>query len=76
MTDRYRIAPPESTSTPDGRGRSMLRPALWLLLILSAAANATVNTAGASPLAGVGFGLITLASAAALVVHHYRHRTR
>ncbi|MEV4509954.1 hypothetical protein AB0K00_13450 [Dactylosporangium sp. NPDC049525] len=76
MTDRYRIAPPETTGTPDGGGRGMLRPVLWLLLILSAAANATVNTIGANPLAGVGFGLVTLACAGTLVVHHYRHRAR
>ena len=56
--------------TPGG----VLRPVLWLLLIVSAAANATVSAAGANVLAGIGFGLITLACATALVVHHYRHR--
>ncbi|WP_327000445.1 hypothetical protein OHA72_35665 [Dactylosporangium sp. NBC_01737] len=72
MTDRYRIAEPDTTSAPSRGG--MLRPVLWLLLILSAAANATVNTAGGNALLGVGFGLVTLACAAALVVHHYRRR--
>ncbi|GAA1042560.1 hypothetical protein GCM10009557_68850 [Virgisporangium ochraceum] len=57
----------------DDRG-GMLRPVLWLLLIVSAAANATASAAGANVLAGIGFGLVTLACAATLVVHHYRHR--
>jgi hypothetical protein len=74
MTDRYRIAPPETSDAPHGDRGGMLRPALWLLLILSAAANATASTVGANPLAGVGFGLITVACTVALVVHHYRHR--
>lgn len=63
----------DTTDTPDHRG-GMLRPTLWLVLILSAAANATTSAAGANVFASVGFGLITLACAAALVVHHYRHR--
>ncbi|MET7419884.1 hypothetical protein [Dactylosporangium sp. NPDC005555] len=54
----------------------MLRPVLWLVLIVSAGANATASTADANPLIGVGFGLVTLACAATLVVHHYRHRVR
>lgn len=52
----------------------MLRPVLWLVLILSAAANAAASAAGANALASVGFGLITLGCAAALVVHHYRRQ--
>lgn len=77
MADRYRIASPETTDAPNGDDRGgILRPALWLLLILSAAANATASTVGANTLAGVGFGLITLACTVALVVHHYRHRAR
>lgn len=54
---------------------SILRPVLWLVLFLSAAANATLSGIGANPLAGVGFGLITLACAITLVVHHYRNRS-
>lgn len=77
MTDRYRIAPPETAGTPDRDARGgLLRPALWALLIVSAAVNATVNTTGGNVFVGVGFGLVTLACAAALVVHHYRHRAR
>jgi hypothetical protein len=54
---------------------SMLRPVLWLVLFLSAAANAAVSSIGANPLAGVGFGVVTLACAVTLVVHHYRNRS-
>jgi hypothetical protein len=74
MSDPYRIADPDTTSAPSRGG--MLRPVLWLLLIISAVANATVNTAGGNVLVGIGFGLVTLACAATLVVHHYRHRAR
>jgi hypothetical protein len=59
----------------DDRG-GMLRPVLWLVLIVSAAANATVSAVGANVLAGICFGIVTLACAAALVVHHYRHRAQ
>ena len=76
MTDRYRITPSEPAGTPDRDTRGLLRPALWALLIVSAAVNATVNTTGGNAFVGVGFGLVTLACAAALVVHHYRHRAR
>ena len=78
MADRYRIS--EASTTPgggnhDGDDRTgVLRPVLWLVLIVSAAANATVSAVGANVLAGIGFGVITLAYAVALVVHHYRHR--
>ena len=77
MTDRYRLTPSETAGTPDRAARGgLLRPVLWALLIVSAAANATVNTTGGNAFLGVGLGLVTLACAAALVVHHYRHRTR
>ena len=77
MADRYRIAPSETAGTPDAERRGgVLRPVLWLVLILSAVANATTSTIGGNALVGAGFGLVTLACAAALVVHHYRHRTR
>ncbi|MFY1691231.1 hypothetical protein [Plantactinospora sp. WMMB782] len=52
----------------------MLRPLLWALLILSASANGITSMSDLSPLVGVGFGLGTLGCAAALILHHYRHR--
>ena len=78
MTDRYRIADPPApaASAPDrpatsGAGR--LRPALWLLLILTLAANAAASTLGATPVSIV-FGAAALACAAGLVADHYRRR--
>ena len=53
----------------------LLRPLLWVVLVLSAAANAVMSSIGANVFIGAAFGVVTLASAAGLVVHHYRHRT-
>lgn len=72
MTDRYRIIDvPDTSSTPARAGR--LRSALWLLLIVSLAANAATSALGLTAVS-IALGLITLACAAGLVVHHYRHR--
>jgi hypothetical protein len=46
------------------------------LLVISAAANAVASTAGVNMFVAAGFGLSTLACAAALVVHHYRNQRR
>jgi hypothetical protein len=51
-----------------------IRPLLWLLLVVSTAANAAASTAGINVFVGVATGLITLACAAGLIVHHYRER--
>lgn len=70
MTDPYRISP-----APEQRGgRTLLRPLLWVLLIVSAAANAVTSVSGLNPLVGVAFGVVTLACVVALITHHYRHR--
>ncbi|BCJ49401.1 hypothetical protein Asp14428_08760 [Actinoplanes sp. NBRC 14428] len=53
-----------------------LRPLLWLVLVVSAAANAVASTSGDNIFLGAAFGLVTLACATGLVVHHYRGRTR
>jgi hypothetical protein len=53
-----------------------IRPLLWLLLVISIAANAVINSAGVSIFLAVATGLITLACAAGLIVHHYRQRPR
>jgi hypothetical protein len=79
MTDPYRISQaPESTRPaqhPGTRG-GLLRPVLWLALIASATANAVSSSIGLNAFVGIGFGLITLACAATLIVHHYQHRHR
>jgi Flp pilus assembly protein TadB len=76
VADPYRISPaPEPPRTTASSGyRGLLRPVLWLVLIASAAANGISSTIGLRPLVGIGFGLVTLACTAALVVHHYRYR--
>jgi hypothetical protein len=77
MADRYRISPSQTPDTPEGDDRGgVLRPALWIVLILSATANGTLSGLDANPAVSIGFGLITLACAVSLAVHHYRHRRR
>ncbi|MEV6850107.1 hypothetical protein [Actinoplanes sp. NPDC051411] len=68
MNDQYSIG--EKTGTR----RGVLRPILWLGLVLGAAANAVVSSAGGSPFAGSAFGAVALAFAVTLIVHHYRTR--
>ncbi|MEV4640622.1 hypothetical protein AB0J80_25090 [Actinoplanes sp. NPDC049548] len=55
---------------------TVTRPLLWLVLVLSAAANAVASSTGANVFIGAGFGVVTLACAVALVAHHYRRRAR
>ncbi|WP_198047218.1 hypothetical protein [Kutzneria sp. 744] len=50
------------------------RPVLWVLLAVSAVANVVTSASGQNVLLGIGFGLVTLAFAAALVADHYRRR--
>lgn len=65
---------PQSAAVRGEDGR-LTRPLLWLLLVISAVANAvTSSIGGISVFIGIGFGLATLACATALVVHHRRHR--
>ncbi|MEU6022980.1 hypothetical protein ACGFIK_06190 [Micromonospora sp. NPDC048871] len=66
MADR--IAPVETAT------RSLFRPVLWLVLIVSAVINASMSIADANVFVGAGFGLVTLTCAVLLVVHHYRNR--
>jgi hypothetical protein len=76
MTDPYRIseAPAVEPGRHAGPRGGLLRPVLWLVLIVSAAANAVTSTIGVSEFVGMGFGLVTLGCAATLVVHHYRRQ--
>ena len=64
----------ENTRNHENTG--LLRPLLWVVLVLSAAANAVASSIGANVVIGAAFGVVTLASATALVVHHYRNRAR
>jgi hypothetical protein len=79
MTDPYRIVEsPEETEPAEqapARGRTVRR-LLWLLLVISAAANMATSTADINVFVGAGFGLMTLACATGLIVLHYRNRRR
>jgi hypothetical protein len=79
MSDPYRISEGSeetrpATDTPS-RGR-VLRPVLWLVLVVSAAANAVLSTTEVNMFVGSSFGLVSLACGTALIVHHYRNRRR
>jgi UDP-N-acetylmuramyl pentapeptide phosphotransferase/UDP-N-acetylglucosamine-1-phosphate transferase len=52
------------------------RNVLWLVLVISAAANVVASTAGLNLFIGLAAGLVTVACAAALIVDHYQHRGR
>jgi hypothetical protein len=64
----------QQPTTSGNQHGTVLRPVLWVVLVVSAALNAVFSSTGESPFIGVAFGLVTLATIAALVVHHYRHR--
>lgn len=71
-TDPVNGSPPGATDPVDGRG--MLRPVLWLLLVITVAANAVISSANLNLALGVASGLAALGCATALIVDHYRHR--
>jgi hypothetical protein len=52
----------------------VIRPLLWLVLVVSAALNAVFSSTGQNTELGIGFGVVALAAITALIVHHYRHR--
>ncbi|MET8465046.1 hypothetical protein [Micromonospora zamorensis] len=74
MTDPYRIteAPIAAPKKPGGP----LRPLLWLVLFISAAANVVLSTAADNPWISSAFGLVAVLCAVTLLVHHRRNRTR
>jgi hypothetical protein len=73
-TDPYRIT--EASPAPPSPRGGVVRPVLWLLLVISAAANMATSNTGLNMMIGIGFGLVTLACGAALIVDHYQHRRR
>jgi hypothetical protein len=77
MSDPYRISEAPTTEHDEANAESRrgpLRPVLWVVLVLSAVANAISSSVGVNPFVGGAFGLVTLACATALIVHHYQHR--
>jgi hypothetical protein len=75
MTDPYRIsATPSPASAAGAESRGLFRPVLWVVLVVSTAANVVTSSIGLHPLVGASFGAVTLGCIAALIIHHYRHR--
>ncbi|WP_328346660.1 hypothetical protein [Micromonospora sp. NBC_00421] len=72
MTDPYRVtdAPAETPQRTDG----LLRPLLWLVLFVSAAANVVLTTVGDNPWVGSACGLVAVLCAGTLIVRHRRGR--
>ncbi|MEV4530790.1 hypothetical protein [Streptosporangium sp. NPDC049304] len=64
---------PPSTRLADARS-GMVRPMLWTLLMIGVVCNIVTSTSDLNVFIGIGFGMIVLACAAALVTHHYLHR--
>ncbi|GLZ58412.1 hypothetical protein [Micromonospora sp. NBRC 107095] len=74
MTDPYRIT--EAPVAAPKKSGGPLRPLLWLVLFVSAAANVVLSTAADNQWLSSGFGLVALLCAVALIVHHRRNRVR
>lgn len=74
MNDDYRISrtPAASADAP----RDGVRPVLWLVLIVSAAANVVASTAVGNLWVSSAFGAVALACAGVLIGRHYRNRNR
>jgi len=70
VNDLDRTAENTAATTPVTR----MRPLLWLVLVVSVAANVTLSSVLGNPWAGSAFGALALASGAALAVNHYRNR--
>jgi hypothetical protein len=79
VNDPYGIT--EAREDPDSgggadRSSGIVRPVLWLLLVVSAAGNMVTSTTGVNVIAGTAFGVVTLACGTALIVQHYRQRRK
>ncbi|MEU8312589.1 MULTISPECIES: hypothetical protein [unclassified Micromonospora] len=70
MNELDRTAENTAATTPVTR----MRPLLWLVLIVSVAANVTLSSLLDNPWAGSAFGALALASGVALAMNHYRNR--
>jgi hypothetical protein len=73
--EQARIA--EVSQTPQAKrsgAGGIVRPLLWLLLVISGAANVVTKSMDISVFVSIGFGLVTLACGVALAVDHYRRR--
>ncbi|MBW4700986.1 MULTISPECIES: hypothetical protein [unclassified Micromonospora] len=69
MTDPYRIA--DAPTKPEA---DLLRPLLWLVLVVSLAANAALTTVFDNQWAGSACGLLAVLCAGTLLARHRRAR--
>jgi hypothetical protein len=58
------------------QAKRAVRPLLWLLLVISSAANVVTKSMDISELVWIGSGLVALFCGIALAVDHYRRRRR
>jgi hypothetical protein len=75
MNDPYRL----TTGTPGSPGSSaakagVLRPFLWVVLVISAIGNAVASYGGATTQAHLAFGVVTALCVAVLVAHRLLRR--
>lgn len=77
MNDPYRITDieraPAEAPAPVRRG-GFVRPLLWVLLVVSGAANSVTSFGGVHAWIHLGFGVVTLLCVVALVMHYLRGR--
>jgi hypothetical protein len=76
MPDLYRITDTPDFPPPAVARKGVVRPMLWLLLVISAAGNIVTSNTGVNVFVGAAFGLATLGLGIALGVQHYRNRRR
>jgi uncharacterized membrane protein YjjP (DUF1212 family) len=72
MNDEYRIS--QTAAATDETPRDTVRSVLWLVLILSGAANAVLSAVVGNPFVSSAFGAVALVCAGTLIGHHYRNR--
>lgn len=63
---------PQAVKIPNGK----IRPALWLVVVISSVINVVASITIGSILVSNAFGLIALVGIAALINDHYRNRRR
>lgn len=87
MSDRYRLPGGAPGAAPSARpqrvgpaparaqaGPHPVRVLLWVLIVVTAAANAITSLGGFPALVSAGFGLLSVTCIVLLVIHHLRGR--